>query len=107
MILSPDDECRSRTGTSETKTGFLLRLAAVDGVVIVAGAASAAGAWRGRAALVLLAGILLAAESVLLFFGLSVGFVVTAGVAVVQFVCAAGLHRRSRRAAARPSPPEP
>lgn len=87
--LSPDQGCPSRSGTSETKPEFLLRLTAIQGGCLVASLLSAWGSRRrDRTAqgLLAVAAAIAAVESALLFVGLSFLFVLTALLAVLAGV---------------------
>jgi hypothetical protein len=100
MTLSPGDECPSASGTSETRTGAAVRLALVDGTAIVAAALAATGAWRRKAIPTAIAAFLMAGETVLLFFGLSIAFVVSLAAAILFAVAAARWRHRGGAATA-------
>jgi hypothetical protein len=74
-------------------------MAAVFGVALAASVLAGIGAWRGSSRPMLVAAALFFAETVLLFFGLSIAFPLTLAVAILFLV--AGLRWRSR------SPPRP
>lgn len=93
IIVSPDDECPTRSGTSETKLQAAGRLAAVDGSTIVASVLAGVAAWRRLAWPAAVAAVLMTGVTVLLFFGLSIAFPLTLAVAVLYAV-AAGRWRR-------------
>lgn len=98
----PTDECPGVTGTSETKSGAALRLAAVFGVTIVAGALAVAAGWRKGWGLALAASVLMAAETVLLFWGLSIAFVLAALASVLFLVAALRWRRRPAATVSQP-----
>ena len=96
VTIAPGDECQARSGTSETKTGFLARLALVPGLTIACGILAIVGAWRRERPWLVAATVGMGAEAIFLFFGFSVFFLIAAGVAVAFGACAAGLKPRRR-----------
>lgn len=91
--LAPDDSCQAKEATSETKAGFLVRLAAVPGFVAACGAVAIVGGVRQRRAWLVGSSIGFAAESIVLFLGLSAAFMVTLGAALLLGLCAALLPK--------------
>lgn len=92
MQLTPD--CPRRGATSETKAQAALRLGLVQGVTFVAGGLALAAGWRRGAGLTLAAGLLMAGEAVVLFFGLSIAFVVALAAAILLLAAAARWRRK-------------
>jgi hypothetical protein len=101
LELTPGDPCQGKSATSETRGLAALRLFLVDGVSLAAAGLAVAGAVRRRGLPLLVAGLLMATESVLLFLGLSIAFVVSLGAGVLFL--AVGLRWR-RKGRSRPAP---
>lgn len=77
-------ECPDRReGTSETKLGAAVRLTLVHGVGLAAGGLAVVGGWRRRPLPVLVAGLLMAGETVILFLGISAAIALTLPAAVL------------------------
>jgi hypothetical protein len=96
--IRPGDPCQRWSGTSETKAQAVLRLALVQGVILLAGGLAVAAGWRAAAGPALAAGLLMAGEGVVLFLGISAAFLPAVASAVLFLVAAARWRRRYERA---------
>ncbi|MHB1262185.1 MAG: hypothetical protein ACYC2H_10785 [Thermoplasmatota archaeon] len=97
--LSPDDSCPSRSGASETRLEAAFRLVAVDGTGLATAVLAVWGGWVRGWKMTLAASVLMIAETVLLFFGLSFAFALTLGAGALFLVAALrwrGLPARPR-----------